>query len=172
MAQRETGPNAPANYRRLTLGAEDSDDLAVISAVVQDATIRVADLAWQKRRRRFVLMLNRFIWEDHVGAGARVERRWFRVRSGLHFDGVLSVAASGLDPSRRDDVLDLLALTHEGAGDGAGTITLVFAGNAAIRLSVECIDCYLRDLSAPWPTANLPAHDLGPDGPGPARDEG
>jgi hypothetical protein len=78
---------------------------------------------------------------------------------------VLSVARSGLDPAAGDEVLELLALTHVGTGDGAGTITLVFAGNTAIRLSVECIDCYLRDLGRPWPTANLPDHDLGaPEG--------
>lgn len=172
--------SGPAGFQPLSLGAEDDDDLAVISAVVQDATVRVADLAWEPRRRRFTLMLNRFLWEDQVrkdgapapsdlapsgetkGTAIARERHWFRVRAGLHFDGVLSVARSGLDPAARDEVLELLALTHVGTGDGAGTITLVFAGNSAIRLSVECIDCYLRDLGRPWPTANLPDHDLGP----------
>ena len=174
-------PTGPAGFQPLSLGAEDDDDLAVISAVVQDATVRVADLAWEPRRRRFTLMLNRFLWEDQVrkdapapspdsgtpaskttGTAVARERHWFRVRAGLHFDGVLSVARSGLDPAAREEVLELLALTHVGTGDGAGTITLVFAGNTAIRLSVECIDCYLRDLGRPWPTANLPNHDLGP----------
>jgi len=185
-----SGPPAsagPASFQPLSLGAEDDDDLAVISAVVQDATVRVADLAWEPRRRRFTLMLNRFLWEDQVrktapavtpapaatsaltggvtGTALVRERHWFRVRAGLHFDGVLSVARSGLDPAATDEVLELLALTHVGTGDGAGTITLVFAGNTAIRLSVECIDCYLRDLGRPWPTANLPDHDLGsPEG--------
>jgi hypothetical protein len=170
--------SGPTGFQPLSLGAEDDDDLAVISAVVQDATVRVADLAWEPRRRRFTLMLNRFLWEDQVrkdtpvappvpvggakGTALARERHWFRVRAGLHFDGVLSVARSGLDPSAGDEVLELLALTHVGTGDGAGTITLVFAGNTAIRLSVECIDCYLRDLGRPWPTANLPDHDLGP----------
>jgi hypothetical protein len=155
----------PAPFKPLSLGAEDADDLAVVSAVLQDAVVRVADVAWQKRRRRFVAMLNRFLWEDVPPADgepfAAPVRLNQRVRSGLHFDGVLAVTATGIDPSQRDLVLELLAVTHEGAGDGSGTITLVFAGNAAIRLSVECIDCYLRDVSAPWPTRHRPSHDLG-----------
>ena len=58
--------SGPTGFQPLSLGAEDDDDLAVISAVVQDATVRVADLAWEPRRRRFTLMLNRFLWEDQV----------------------------------------------------------------------------------------------------------
>ena len=167
--------------RRLSLGAEDSDDLEVLSAVVQDATVRVGDMAFEKRRRRFAMMLNRFVWEDGARNGEKTAgspRRHFRVRAGLHFDGVLGVASTGIDPASPGTVLGLLAITHSGERDGSGTIELVFAGNAAIRLSVECIDCYLRDLGAPWPTANLPDHALDapateaarPDG-RPARDE-
>src|ERR1700759_2356224 len=52
-------PDAP-----LRLRAEDAEDLAVISAVVQDALISVKDLTWERAEHRFTLVANRFRWES------------------------------------------------------------------------------------------------------------
>ena len=46
----------------LKLVALDRDDIAVVSAHVQDALVRVADIFWQPREHRFVMGLNRFDW--------------------------------------------------------------------------------------------------------------
>ena len=45
----------------------------------------------------------------------------------------------------------------EGAPDGY--VMLIFAGDAALRLHVECIEAELRDLGAAWQTARRPQHD-------------
>src|ERR1051325_4571288 len=47
----------------LRLRAEDAEDLAVISACLQDALVAVRDLAYDPGAAMFVLVANRFRWE-------------------------------------------------------------------------------------------------------------
>jgi len=70
--------------KELTLGAEDQEDLEIISACLQDAVTKVKDLVWLPRSRRFAGLFNRFKWEDARKSG-------LRVRSRLHFDAVRKV---------------------------------------------------------------------------------
>lgn len=151
----------------LKLVALDADDLAVISAHLQDAVLKVSDLAYLPRERRFALVARRFDWEAQPGDGPR------RRLAGLHFERVLSARTRGLDRSEPDAVLELLALTFEPGEAPSGAITLVFAGGGAVRLEVECVEAQMRDLGAAWRAGGRPAHDLGPDdlglgGPAPA----
>jgi hypothetical protein len=147
----------------LALAAHDMEDLQVLSATVQDAVTRVGDMAYQRRHRRFALMVNRFVWEE----AERKKRRgpYQRVRAGLHFDGVLAVKAHRIAMDRPDGVLSLLAISFEAANpedaeDPSGAITLIFSGGAMVRLEVECIDAHLKDLSGPWRAAGKPVHHL------------
>ena len=150
---------APDNPLRLR--AEDADDLAVISAVVQDALISVRDLTYDGAAKRFTLVVNRFRWEakppqsngDAEGSPA-YERRLCAVT----FDAVDSAAYRGF--RRRDDgrILALLAIR---TGDGPGTIDLEFSGGAALRLAVSAIKAYATDLGEAWPTAWQPEHNTG-----------
>jgi hypothetical protein len=43
-------------------------------------------------------------------------------------------------------------------------MSLTFAGGAALRLEVECLDAWLSDISAPWSTQRRPAHGTDDDG--------
>jgi hypothetical protein len=54
--------------------------------------------------------------------------------------------------------LSLLALQFEPDGEPSGHITLTFAANAAIRLSVESIELALADLGPAWAAAATPEH--------------
>jgi len=51
----------PADALRLL--ARDEEDLAVISAILQDALIPVSEMAYLPDERRFALVANRFRWE-------------------------------------------------------------------------------------------------------------
>jgi hypothetical protein len=142
---------------RLRLLALDVEDLAVVSAHVQDAVLRVGDLLWFPSAKQFVVSMNRFAWET------RPERRLFsrryeRRRAVLHFDRVLSAASSGVETERPDAVLALLAVTFEPGDAPSGHVLLAFAGGATIRLSVECIEASLSDLGPAWATAHAPRH--------------
>ena len=53
----------------LKLIAFDVDDLAVLSAHLQDAVLKVGDIAYLPRERRFAAIGNRFDWADALKGG-------------------------------------------------------------------------------------------------------
>ncbi|WP_170346172.1 DUF2948 family protein [Ruegeria atlantica] len=150
----EDGREAPLN-----LGAEDADDLKVISTLAQDAVFPVTEMKWQPSKRRFGLLLNRFRWEDK-DAAARRDRPFERVQSVLVFDSVLSVASQGIDRGEKDMVMSLLSVEFEPGEDGAGQVLLTLAGDGAIRLTVEALETTLKDVTRPYqaPSGRAPHH--------------
>lgn len=143
----------------LNLGALEPADLEVISTLAQDAVFPLTEMQWQRRDRRFALLLNRFRWEDR-DAATRRGRAFERVQSLLVVDNVLAVASQGIDRSDRDTILSLLSVTFEAGEDGEGNITLTLAGDGAIRLSVEALDVTLKDVTRPYaaPSKHAPKH--------------
>ncbi|MDO9337550.1 MAG: DUF2948 family protein [Caulobacter sp.] len=138
----------------LRLIAEDGEDLAVISAALQDAVGKVGDIRFEATARRLTLGLNRFRWEAQGKAGERV-------RSGLQIGGVLQVRSLRLRREAKDAVLSLMGIGFEPGEAPGGTLVLTFAGGGELRAEVECVDAALADVSSPWPTPRRPAHDEG-----------
>jgi len=138
----------------LKLAAQDAEDLEVISARLQDAVAKMKDLVYLPKTRRFVAMFNRYKWESG-------QRGDLRIRSGLHFDGVLSVKSKNLKLGAPESVLSLLAIKFASSGgdDPSGTVELVFAGGGAILLQVECLDASLADVSGEWAARGRPSHE-------------
>lgn len=147
----------------LKLIALDKDDLDVISAHLQDAVLKVGDMAYLPKEKRLALVLNRFDWEKaHTGGnGRRVERQ--RRQTALRFERVMKARLTGIRLEAKRDVLELLAIRFEAAEEPAGLVTLVFAGGAAIQLEVECIEAELKDLGPAWHTRSQPTHPSGDD---------
>jgi DUF2948 family protein len=136
----------------LKLRAEDEEDLAIISAILQDALVAVSEIAWLPEDKRFVLMANRFRWEPP----AEGPRRDFERRlCGLRVDDVRAVRRRGFHPREEDRLLVLLALRTE-----PGVLYLDFAGGSSIRLEVGRILCHLEDFGEPWPTKWRPRHPV------------
>ena len=141
---------------RLRLAAADAEDLQVLSARLQDAVLKLKDVVWQPKKHRFAAVVNRLVWEE----GGRT-----RVRAGLHFDSVLKVQSHKVKLGAEEAVIALLAVTFtpnaqpaEGEDPG-GVIELVLAGGGAIRLTVECIQAELTDLTQPWAARGRPDHE-------------
>ena len=144
-----------ADKRLLRLLALDTEDLAVVSAHLQDALARIGDMAFVPASRRFALVVDRFDW-----CGARsghMERR----RAGLHFEGVTKVSRQGLNHAETADVLNLLSISFVEGNPPGGVVLLTFSGGAAIRLDVECLEAQMRDMGPRWPAAHKPGHDIG-----------
>lgn len=144
----------------LRLVARDAEDLTVVSSLLQDAVFPVTDMAYDRKRRRFALLVGRFRWEDR-GAADAAGRPYERVRSMLVVEDVLSVRTQGLDLRDRDTVFSLLAATFEAGADGAGRLILTLAGDGAIALAVEALEVRLDDVSRPYiaPSRKAPSHD-------------
>lgn len=142
---------------RLKLAAADAEDLEILSARLQDAVLKLKNVSWQPRKRRFAAVVNRLQWE----AGGKM-----RVRAGLHFDGVLKVQSQKVKLGADEAVVSLLAVrftpnkSEEGGGeDPGGVIELVLAGGGAFRLTVECIDAELADMTSAWAARGKPDHE-------------
>jgi hypothetical protein len=130
------------------LRAEDAEDLAVISACVQDALVSVRDLTYDRDARRFVVVANRFRREAAAAAPP-----FERTMCALAFDNVDSVTYRGFRRSDDERILSLLAIRP-----GDGIIDLDFSGGATVRLSMAAIDCRAADIGEPWPTVWQPDH--------------
>ena len=141
----------------LKLRAEDADDLAVISACLQDALVAVRDLAFVPQDRAFLMAANRFRWEG-AARPERAETGYQRILCGITFGAVAGVSYIGFRRSEDDRILSLLTIRpwHDDEGDA---IRLEFSGGAAIRLDVAHIVCHAQDLGEPWPTQWQPRHD-------------
>lgn len=135
----------------LKLLAQDADDLAVISAAVQDAVAKVGDITFEPKARRLTVAFNRYRWE--AGGGARV-------RSALQLGGVLNVQTRKIRRDAPDAVLEILAMTFEPAEAPGGVVTFTCAGGGDLRATVECVEAVLADVSAPWPTPRKPDHEV------------
>jgi len=140
----------------LKLAALDAEDLSVISAHLQDAVLRVGDMAYLPAEHRFAAVANRFDWA--AAAGANGEPRMERRRAALRFDRVLEAKCQKIDLKSKRQVLELLAIKFEETEAPGGYVTLVFAGGPAIRLKVECIEAEMRDLGAAWKARRRPEH--------------
>jgi len=140
----------------LKLRAADAEDLAVISAILQDALVTVGEIAYLTAERQFVLIANRFRWEP----AQRATRADFeRTLSGLCVDHVKSVQRRGFSPREDDRILVLLAIRPD-PEEAPTALLLDFAGGSSIRLEVDRIMCHLDDLSEPWPTRWRPKHPV------------
>jgi len=124
--------------------ALDADDLAVISAHVQDATVQAADIIWRQAEKRLVVGMNRPDWEQTLKG--QIEPR--RLIAALRFDRVLSCKCRNIDLQAPDTTLELLGIEFYPSDPPGGSAVLMFGGGGALRLDVECLECELVDFGA------------------------
>ncbi len=142
----------------LKLVALDKDDIGVISAHVQDALVKVADILWQPSDHRFVMALKRFDWMNAVDIKEPSTADYRRCRTALRFERVLSCKCRGVNPSNKDALLNLLAVEFVERDPPSGTVMMTFSGGGVIRLDVECLEAELTDLGEVFPTVLCPDH--------------
>jgi hypothetical protein len=143
----------------LKLAALDAEDLAVISAHMQDAVLLAGDMTYRPKRRQFALVASRYAWEE---TEARQRRR-----TGLHFDRVQAVKTLNIRNAEKDQVLSLLSISFAETDAPSGEVLLTFAGGGTVRLIVECLECQMADLGPAWSTEHTPRHDIEDEAPGP-----
>lgn len=139
----------------LKLMAEDAADLEVIAAAAQDALVRMRDLSFDAKARRFTVQMNRFRWETADGAGP-----FERVRCALAFEGVLGVKSRKLRREANEALASILSLSFVPDADPPGGIVqVVLAGGGELSIAVECLDAVLIDVGPAWTTPRRPDHE-------------
>lgn len=138
----------------LRLIALDTEDLAIISANLQDSCVKVADMAYLPRSKRFALVAARFDWVEAA------EGKNERCRTGLHFERVLKATYTGFEQNAKDTCLSLLSVVYLTKDAPAGYVMLTFSGGAAVRLDVECLEAQMHDIGPRWPAKTCPDHKL------------
>jgi hypothetical protein len=152
----------------IRLMARDAEDLAVVAACLQDALVPLSEMRFLKDENRFVMLVNRFRWEqadpqrsvekasgggDASFADAAAGNQ--RIHSGLCVDRVTAVRSRGIDREKQAKFLSLMTLNL----DGAKTLNLVFSGGGVIQLEIESPSVFLQDFGEAWPTQWRPDHD-------------
>ena len=147
------------NYKKLSLIAQNEEDLVVISTLCQDSIIKIANIKWAKKSKRFYLLINRFCWELN-GLSKKKSSNMLRINSLMSFNSVLSVKSAGIQQNNNSDITSLLTINYNFFNFEKQAIDLIFSGNSQISLNIECIDVFLKDISEPFEgtTSKQPKH--------------
>ena len=90
---------APVAMEPLKLIALDEEDLAVVSSLLQDAVLRVADMTYVPAQKRFAAVLNRFDWETAAKDGDQ-DKDFRRRRAGAQIRPRVRRAAQEREAAR------------------------------------------------------------------------
>lgn len=132
----------------LKLHAQSSDDIKILSALLQDALIAGADMVFDKAENTFMLVANRYCWELQ-DAGQQM-----RCMCGVKFGTIGAVRTRGMTADKTQ-FYNLLAIEYDKT---AQHIMLVFSGGVGIQLEVSSIMIIVRDLAEPHPSFARPDH--------------
>ena len=141
----------------LRLLGKNQEDLKVISAYLQDSVLIVKDIAFLKQNRTFVMMVNRFMWED---AEKGVFRQNKRIRCAVKFEEVIKVKSKNINQKNKNKPLECLAIKCNAIFDETYKIKIFFAGGSIITIISEVIEVVLHDLGKPWNVKHIPMHKI------------
>jgi len=136
----------------LKLIAQNDEQLTILSSLAQDSIIKSNEMGYDKKNKRFALLMNRYRHEEENPS---------RIRTAIHFDYVESIKSVGIDKESKDEILVLLAIRFEIKSKPSGLIFLEFSNNKSISFDVESIEAFLTDMGEPWKISNRPDHGEG-----------
>ena len=141
----------------LRLMAKNQDDLKVISAYLQDSIVIVRDIVFLKKNMTFIMIVNRFMWED-VEKG--VFRQNKRIRCAVKFEEVLKVKSQNVNQRNKNKPLEYLAIECRLNFNKAYEINIFFSGDSIITIISEAIEVVMYDLGKPWEVKHIPIHKI------------
>ena len=141
----------------LKLIGKNKEDLRVISAYLQDSIVTIKDIVFLKKNKTFIMILNRFMWED-IEKG--VFRQNKRVRCALKFEEVLQVKSYNINQKNKNKPYEFLAIKCLTEDDKACEIKIFFAGGSIITIISEIIEVLMHDLGKSWNVKRMPIHKI------------
>ena len=143
-----------ANHKLIVRNRED---LKVISAYSQDSVVAIKDITFLKKNRIFIMIINRFMWED-IERG--INRQSKRIRCALKFEGILKVKSKKINQKNKNKRLECLAIECNEILNNNNEIIFFFAGGGVITLISEFIEAVMHDLGKPWNVRHTPKHKI------------
>ena len=141
----------------LNLIGDNEEDLKVISAYLQDSVLVVRDMVFLKKNKSFIMMVNRFMWEDVEKGLLRSNKR---IRSAVRFEGAIGVKSKNINQKNSNKILEYLAMKCDSDKNGNKKIKIYFSGKGIIILLLETIDVVMNDLGKPWDVKFIPKHEI------------
>ena len=141
----------------LKLIGKNQEDLKVISAYSQDSIVAIKDMIFLEKNRIFLMMVNRFMWED-IEKG--IYRKNKRIRCAIKFEGILKVKSKKINQKNKNKRLECLAIKCNQILNKNYEIIFFFAGGAAITLISESIEVVMHDLGVSWNVKHIPKHKI------------
>ena len=141
----------------LKLACKSIEDIKVISAYLQDSIVIVRDIVFLNKNRTFVMIVNRFMWED-IEKG--LFRKNKRIRCAVKFEEVFIVKSKNINQKNKNKPLEYLAMKCGTSTDQTCKMMIFFAGNGVITVISEAIQVDLQDLGKPWITKHIPTHKI------------
>ena len=141
----------------LKLIGKNQEDLKAISAYFQDSIVAVKDMIFLEKNRIFVMIVNRFMWED-IEKGIYGHNK--RIRCAIRFDGILKVKSKKINQKNRNKRLECLVIKCNDILNNNYEIFIVFSGGGVITLISEFIEVVMQDLGASWNVKHFPKHKI------------
>ena len=141
----------------LKLLGKNQEDLRIISAYLQDSILIVKNIVFLKQNRTFIMIVNRFMWED-VEKG--IFRQNKRIRCAIKFEEVIKVESKNINQKNKNKPLECLAIKCSPIFEETYKINIFFAGNSIITVISEVIEVTLHDLGKPWKVKHIPIHKI------------
>ena len=141
----------------LKLIGRKEEDLRVISAYLQDSVVIIKDIIFLKKNKTFIMIANRFMWED-VEKG--IFRQNKRIRCAIKFDSVINVTSKNINQKNKNKPLEYLAIKSSLISDNIFKIKIFFSGGGIITIISEVIEVTMSDLGKPWNVKYFPAHKI------------
>ena len=141
----------------LKLIGKNEEDLKIISAYLQDSVVIIKDIVFLKKNRTFIMILNRFMWED-VEKG--VFRQNKRVRCAIKFEEVIKVQSKNINQKNKNKPLEYLAIKSSSIFDNYFKIKFFFSGGGIITIISEVIEVTMNDLGESWNVKHFPTHKI------------
>ena len=148
--------NSDDKYK-INLIGKNQDDLRIISAYLQASIVTVKNIVFLKQNRTFVMIVNRFMWEDAEKIDSRKNKR---IRCAVKFEEVIKVESININQKNKNKPMECLAIECSASNDQTYKTMIFFAGNGIIALISETIEIVLQDLGKSWSTKHIPRHKI------------
>ena len=136
---------------------KNQEDLKVISAYIQDSIVAVKDIVFLRKNRIFIMMVNRFMWEDVEKVLLKQNKR---IRCAIKFEGVLKVKSKEINQENKNKFLECLAIKYKEISNNNYKIKIFFSGDNIITLISEAIEVVMHDLGKAWNVKHIPKHEI------------